>query len=400
MKTTPYQTLSAAAAILTLSVTSLIVQAKDRRVEPTQDKPTVEAKEKPEVDGKNKIQIALLLDTSNSMDGLIDQAKTQLWKVVNTFIEAERGGEAPFVEVALYEYGNNSNAVGNDWIRLVTPLTRDLDDLSGKLFALKTNGGEEYCGAVIQRALGDLAWDDNPKTYKAVFIAGNEPFTQGRVDARSASKEALAKGIIINTIHCGNRQEGINGAWHDGAALGGGDFLVIDQDKVVAHVEAPQDKRIAQLNLEMNQTYLGYGSRRQEAVEMQKKADSDAAANAEKGALLQRAITKSSSNYSNSSWDLCDAVRDNKVDVTKLKEEELPENLRGKSPEELKKAIAEAAAKREAIQKEIMTLNKEREAHLAEHMKNQATEGDKTLDQAMIEATRKQASKVGYNFKN
>jgi len=28
------------------------------------------------------VQLALLLDTSNSMDGLIDQAKTQLWKIV------------------------------------------------------------------------------------------------------------------------------------------------------------------------------------------------------------------------------------------------------------------------------------------------------------------------------
>ncbi|RPI65426.1 MAG: hypothetical protein EHM44_00590, partial [Ignavibacteriales bacterium] len=31
----------------------------------------------------NSIQLALLLDTSNSMDGLIDQAKSQLWKIVN-----------------------------------------------------------------------------------------------------------------------------------------------------------------------------------------------------------------------------------------------------------------------------------------------------------------------------
>ena len=32
---------------------------------------------------KSSIQLALLLDTSNSMDGLIDQAKSQLWKIVN-----------------------------------------------------------------------------------------------------------------------------------------------------------------------------------------------------------------------------------------------------------------------------------------------------------------------------
>lgn len=399
MKTNTTHALALAATFVTIISSQMPAHAKGRKVAPNQDKPTVDAPAKPVVDGKNRIQIALLLDTSNSMDGLIDQAKTQLWKVVNTFIDAERDGEAPFVEVALYEYGNNSNAVGNDWIRLVSPMTRDLDDLSSKLFALKTNGGEEYCGAVIQRAIGDLAWDDNKKTYKAIFIAGNEPFTQGRVDARSASKEALAKGIVINTIHCGNRQDGINGAWHDGAALGGGDFLVIDQDKVVANIDAPQDKHIAELSLKLNETYLGWGARREEAAQMQMKADSDAAANAGKGADVQRAITKSSSNYSNASWDLCDAVRDKKVDITKLKQEELPENLRGKTSEELTKAIAEASTKRAAIQEEIKTLNTARETHIADELKKQAATGDKSLDQAMIEATRQQASKVGYNFK-
>ncbi|MFN4942358.1 MAG: hypothetical protein ACK5G9_01040, partial [Akkermansiaceae bacterium] len=278
--------------------------------------------------------------------------------------------------------------------------SRNLDELSGKLFALKTNGGEEYCGAVMQRALGDLAWDDNKKTYKAIFIAGNEPFTQGRVDARSVSKEALAKGIIINTIHCGKRQDGINGAWHEGAALGGGDFLVIDQDKVVAHIDAPQDKRIVELSSKLNETYIGWGAQRDQAAEMQKMADADAIANNEKGAHVDRAITKSSQNYSNAGWDLCDAVKDKKVDITKLKNEELPEHLRGKTVQELNKLVADATAKREQIQKEIQALSKEREAHIADALKKQADSGDKSLDQAMIEATRAQASKVGYNFKN
>jgi len=35
---------------------------------------------KTDPDTKN-IQVALLLDTSNSMDGLIDQAKAQLWEI-------------------------------------------------------------------------------------------------------------------------------------------------------------------------------------------------------------------------------------------------------------------------------------------------------------------------------
>ena len=41
---------------------------------------------------ENRIQVALLLDTSNSMDGLIEQAKTQLWKIVNELTSAEQKG--------------------------------------------------------------------------------------------------------------------------------------------------------------------------------------------------------------------------------------------------------------------------------------------------------------------
>ena len=358
-------------------------------------------RDRPPVDpspGKNKVQIALLLDTSNSMDGLIDQARTQLWKVVNTFIDARRDGEAPFVEVALFEYGNNNQHVGNHYIRQVQPLTRDLDEISKQMFALKTNGGEEYCGAVIQRALTDLTWDTSPKTYKAIFIAGNEPFTQGPVEPRQACKDGYSKGIIVNTIHCGSRDEGISGSWHDGAALAGGKFMIIDQDRPVCHVDAPQDKKISDLGLELNKTYLGYGNQRDEGIEKQTVADQDATANQAAGSLVQRAVCKSSAVYSNASWDLVDAVRENKVDPAKLEAKELPEPLRNLKADELKARIEEAAKQRAAIQSQIATLNKEREAYVAEELKKQAANGAKTLDEVMVETTRSQASTLGYTF--
>jgi hypothetical protein len=392
------QTTTTLAALALFTAFSIAKPAPDPRIKA--DKPTVDPPAVIDGEAENRIQIAILLDTSSSMDGLIDQAKTQLWKVVNTFIDAKRDGKAPFVEVALYEYGNNNNAAGNDWIRLVNPMTRDLDQLSRDLFALKTNGGEEYCGAVVQRALGDLAWDTRKTTYKAIFIAGNEPFTQGRVNAHSVCKEALAKGIVVNTIHCGNRQEGINGAWHDGAALGGGEFLVIDQDATVAHIDAPQDKRISELSRKLNDTYIGYGKRREEAAANQRMADDDAAANADTGASVERAVCKASGNYSNAAWDLVDALREKKIDPATLKVEELPEEMKNIPPAERTAFIEKAAKERAAIQDEIKELSKQRDAHVAAELRNNA-EGDAiTLDQAMIEATRKQAAKLGYKFAN
>jgi hypothetical protein len=371
-----------------VSILSQPLSAKGRHNQPPADPPAAH----------NKVQIALLLDTSNSMDGLIDQAKTQLWKVVNTFIDARRDGAAPFVEVALYEYGNNNQPVENNYIRLVQPLTRDLDEVSKQMFALKTNGGEEYCGAVIRRSLSDLSWDSNPKTYKAIFIAGNEPFTQGPVDVRSACKDGFSKGIIINSIHCGKRDEGIAGSWHDGSALAGGKFMIIDQDRAVCHIPAPQDKKISDLGMKLNKTYLGYGKLRREAATKQQEVDYAAVENKAAGADVQRAVCKASHNYSNASWDIVDAVRDKKLDVTTLPKDELPDSLRELDAKELNARIEEAAKQRAAIQAEIASLNKEREAFVAAELKKQTAAGSRTFDEVMVETTRSQAAALGYNF--
>ena len=348
---------------------------------------------------RDRVQIALLLDTSNSMDGLIDQAKTQLWKVVNTFTAAKRDGKVPFVEVALYEYGNNGLNVSNNWIRLVEPLTRDLDEVSRELFAFRTNGGDEFCGAVIQRSLADLSWDSSPRTYKAIFIAGNEPFTQGPVDARQACRDARAKGVIVNTIHCGSREEGIAGAWHDGPALAEGKFLSINQDKAIAHIDAPQDKEIAALGIELNKTYLGYGGLAAASIANQVAQDNNALDNAGVGSAQQRAVSKASVSYCNTAWDLVDACREGTKKLADIPVDQLPEVMKTMTPEQREAHLAKMTAERTALQKKIQELNQAREAHVAEILKKQAeTTGEQTLDQVVVATVRGQAAAVGYSF--
>src|SRR5512147_1116888 len=61
----------------------------------------------PDNSPKKSIKLALLLDTSNSMDGLIDQAKSQLWSIVNELAKAECDNTKTELKIALYEYGND-----------------------------------------------------------------------------------------------------------------------------------------------------------------------------------------------------------------------------------------------------------------------------------------------------
>ena len=372
---------SFASVVLALGIFSLAGTAET--VKPAADQPVV--------------QLAILLDTSNSMDGLIAQAKTQLWNIVNEFATAKQDGKAPRVQVALYEYGNNGLSEKKGWVRQVVPLTDDLDKLSEQLFSLKTNGGEEYCGWVIRDAVKGLEWDSSPKTYKAIFIAGNEPFTQGPVNYVESCKGAIAKGIIVNTIHCGPEQEGIEGKWKDGAALADGRFLVINQDAHMTSIAAPQDKDIAVLNSKLNDTYIAYGRGGSAGKARQEAQDKNAAAApAGSTVLATRALSKSSANYSNAAWDIVDRAKDKGFDISKLKDEELPEEMRKLNADERKAFIAKKTAERDALQKELGALATAREKFVAEKMKEKGK--DDTLGVAVTKAVREQASKKGVVF--
>ncbi len=162
-------------------------------------------------DNSPEIKVALLLDTSNSMDGLIDQAKAQLWQIVNELSYAKCEQKNPNLKIALYEYGNDNLNADEGFLRQVTAFSDDLDEISKSLFSLTTNGGNEYCGKVIKTAIEQLNWGDNKKDLKLVFIAGNEPFTQEQVHYKTATKLAHSYDISVNTIFCGDYDQGVSG---------------------------------------------------------------------------------------------------------------------------------------------------------------------------------------------
>ncbi len=337
------------------------------------------------------IQIAILLDTSGSMEGLIHQARTQLWKIVNEFATAERHGHRPVLQVALYEYGKSSLHAEEGYIRRIVPLTTDLDAISEQLFALTTNGGDEYCGWVIRDAVRDLDWSGSAEDLKAIFIAGNEPFSQGSVDYARSCREAIARGILVNTIHCGAYDQGVSGGWKDAALMADGRYLNIDQDEALVHVPAPQDEEIARLGAALNSTYVPFGLEGASRAARQTAQD----ANAQKLApavAAERAVFKASSHYKNSSWDLVDAVTEGAVDLEALDEALLPEELRAIDPAQRQDVIEERRARRAELQSRIQDLEAERSAYLAQQTQAEGPGDARTFDVAMIEAIREQAA--------
>ena len=345
------------------------------------------------------VQLAILLDTSNSMDGLIQQAKTELWRVVNELATAKRKGQRPRLEVALYEYGNSGLAASSGWIRRVTAFTTDLDRVSEALFGLTTNGGDEFCGQVIDAATRDLGWDDRRGTLKVIFIAGNEPFTQGSVDYRKAVKRAVEQGIAVNTIHCGSESEGENGGWHDAARLGDGTYLAIDQNRAVAQITAPQDDEIRRLSEEMNRTYVAYGRSGGAGLARQKKQDA-AAASLGGSVAAERAVAKAvaAAPAASADWDLVSAQASGRGDVAAMEAEDLPDDMRDMTKAERKAHVDKLAKERADLQAKIEKLAGERRDYVAKKEAEQAAEGQATLGGAMIKAVRAQAESAGFEF--
>lgn len=332
-----------------------------------------------------KIQVALLLDTSNSMDGLIEQAKSRLWNIVNTLTTLKYHGNTPDIEIGLYEYGNDGLSPMSNYIRQVAPLTTDLDLISEKLFSLRTNGGNEYCGAVIADATKQLHWGKDSSNMKLIYIAGNEPFNQGGINYKEAISDALRNDIYVNTIFCGNQQEGIATFWKDGADAGKGKYFNIDSNQAVHYIATPYDVRITECNTRINSTYISYGAKGTEKKRNQELQDQNAqgvsAAN-----FAERAVSKSKAVYKNESWDLVDKMKDDKDAIGKLKKEELPKELQSKSKEEIKAYVQKKTGEREVLQKEINELSKKRQAFIDAETKKSKFQDDlgKAINSSVI----------------
>ncbi|RFS19247.1 VWA domain-containing protein [Chitinophaga silvatica] len=346
--------------------------SKLQSIEKEYTKPAISS---PSAKDNTRIQVAILLDTSNSMDGLIDQAKSRLWNIINTLTTLKFQGKAPIIEIALYEYGNDWLSRETGFIRQVAPLTTDLDLISEKLFALKTNGGEEYCGAVIKKAVNSLDWGYNPADLKLIYIAGNEEFTQGKVNYVSAASEALSKEIYVNTIFCGSKQEGIAIKWKDGADKGGGKYFNIDSDRKVDFIETPYDSLITVYNSKINSTYFGYGrygaSKKSNQLQQDANASSISRANS-----IERFVSKSKSVYKNDTWDLVELNEKDPTLLSKISQSELPQELQGKSTSELKQIVVAKGKERDSIQKAMVVLGNKRQKYIDEKMKSSSKADD------------------------
>jgi len=341
------------------------------------------------------IQIALLLDTSGSMSGLINQAKTQLWNLVNKMTYAHCNEVQANIEIALYEYGKSTIPQQEDYLRQIVPFSTDLDQISKELFALSTNGGDEYCGAVIKHATNSLEWRTGIQDLKMIFIAGNESFLQGTTSIDEVMSEAAQKEITVNTIFCGDAQTGISLKWKNGASMGKGEYTVINHNKQTHYVATPYDQQILEYNKRLNGTYMAYGAQGKSRISQQTRLDNQTE-EVSVTANVNRSVVKSKKIYNNAQWDLIDAADDEEMleELIVANKTSLAADVKDKSVKEIKEITLAKKKEREEIQKNILDLNEKREAY----MKSKAGV-ENELEDAMVNAVKRKAELKNYTWK-
>ncbi len=341
-----------------------------------------------------EVQLALCLDTSGSMSGLIDSARQKLWAVVNDLALID---PAPELRVALLSFGNDGHRPENGWVRIETPFTGDLDLVSERLFALSTDGGTEYVGRVLESA-SELDWSRSSGALKMVVVAGNESADQDQeVSFRGVCRDLVGREIVVHSIYCGASSDSEAGGWREVARNADGQFATIDQDDGTVVIATPFDDRLGRLSEELNATYIPLGSAGAAGAAVQREQD-DNAARFGPAVKAARAVTKSKAIYA-PTWDLVEMEERVEGALEEVEEAALPEEMRAMSTAERTQHVAAMKAKREWLQAEIQELDAARAAHIEQEIAKQGLDESQSFDAALRAAVREQAQRKGLHYR-
>jgi Mg-chelatase subunit ChlD len=341
---------------------------------------------------KKTLEMVFVLDTTGSMGGLIEGAKTKIWSIVNDVMQRK---DRPNVKIGLVAYRD----VGDAYVTQVTALTEDLDKIYTTLMDFRAEGGgdtPENVRRALSEGVDKAGWaKTNPNTAQIIFLVGDAPPQnyEQEPDVLVTTARAVKHNMIVNTIQCGAAGD-TRQIWQTIAQRGEGKYFAIAQDGGVQAIATPYDARLAELAGKLGNTYLAYGGGdgaagerfRRENTANQAATESKVMADAPMAAQADRAMNKAinSAAYSN---DLIQSIENESVKLEDVKEQDLPENLKKMSPSERKKEVEKRLGERKALRAEILELSKKRDEFIkAERAKMGKEDGfDSAVSKALSE---------------
>jgi len=336
---------------------------------------------------RNKVDVVFCVDRSGSMDRVIETAKRKIWTIVN---EVAQQKPIPVLRIGLIGYGSADSDIK------FFPLSTDLDKVYENLSTFRCDmGGDEWVGWALLQAVNRMEWSPEKKALKMIFMVGNETAAQGRAEVlyTKTAPEAIKKDISVNAIYCGKPSPDEEKTWRELASLADGLYSQIDLSGGEVTIQAPQDKKLVELNQKLNATYVPFGRHGAEGKEKQEEADRKTVASGAAPAAATRAVAKAAAVYNNAMWDLVDASKAKDFDLAKIKVEDLPQEMQKMTAEERKAHLDAKLKEREEIQKEIGKTSVERQRFIDEEMKKKNLTADASFDEAVRKAIKEQAAR-------
>ena len=319
-------------------------------------------------ESSKSIEVCFVLDTTGSMGGLIDGAKKKIWTIANSIVAADPKAKVKF---ALVPYRDR----GDQYITKVFDLTDDLDAVFANLQSFTADGGgdgPESVNQAIDDATNKVSWSADEKAVKFLFLVGDAPPHMDYADDVKYPKSceaAVKKGIMINTVQCGTQSD-TKDVWQEIARRGEGSYVALEQSGGMVVIDTPMDKEIAELSKEIGALAVPYGSAKQQ-LEVASKNSVAAAAPA--AVAAERASYNAKQNRAiQGGGDLITDVRERQIDLKKVADAELPDNMRKMPPEERADYLRKQGEERDKLNAKVAELSKQREAYIAEQNKKLA----------------------------
>ncbi|MES2738126.1 MAG: vWA domain-containing protein [Verrucomicrobiota bacterium] len=385
--------------ILPLSVFSVILgtaclQAAELPKEPAPAKAVQKSDAPASKPRQPMVEVTFVLDTTGSMDGLIDGAKQKIWSIANDIISAK---PKPLVRFGLVGYRDRGDA----YIIKRASLTDDLDAIHAQLQEFRADGGgdtPESVSEALHEAVTKMPWSTGDDVLKVIYLVGDAPpqaYENGK-DWKKVCEKAQETGILINTIQCGNLA-GTAEVWKAIASRAAGAYAVIPQDGNMVVIAAPQDEELGRLNAEIGKTLIPWGSESTRRSVTSKQRAAEAAAPADNASRL--GYNSKSDKTVQGEGELLDGLKEGKAELDKIKPSELPEELRKLNPAELKAHVEKQQATRSELQARITVLVKERDVFISAERKKRSTSGKTdSFDEQVAQTLRQQAAPKGITW--
>jgi Mg-chelatase subunit ChlD len=355
-------------------------------------KPSLPAPNQQQSAGRATVELLFVLDTTGSMGGMLEGAKSKIWGIVNDVLQQQGQGGAT-VRVGLVAYRDRGDA----YVTRVTPLTENLDAVYAQLMGLKAQGGgdgPEDVRSAMAEGLRLGGWSaPGARTSQVMFLVGDAPphdDYRNMPATDTSARNAARRGIIVNAIQCGSDEQTTQ-AWRNVAQYGGGEYFAIAQDGGVDVVVTPYDQQLARLGEQMGGTYMAYGAaeKRMARKSAQVAMESSMKAAAPAPAQADRALNKALNEKAYDDSDLVQKAESGGIALPQIAEAELPDALRSLAPAQRQAALDKAVAQRKGLRDQIVAVSKQREQYLAEQ-RRKSSGGKGGFDAAVSNALARQ----------